>query len=159
MTLPRAHVLHEVEARAFVGNEAFECHTFELGSDELGVRAPVARAIGTFVRVQCHLDPNHWLDVDAVLSDCRRSGDGWTWHLTFVKVDEPSPAVLARFIQHHVAHAEVHPRPPAPPPSQATPVPPKDTGARPREEAQKPTGKRDLSELYREALNEVAGKR
>lgn len=104
-----AHVLLDVPATAFIANDTVECRTFEIGADSLGLRAPCARSSGSCVRIQTQLDSGQWLDADAVLTECRRSGDEWLWRLSFVFLREPTPLKLVSFLRHRP------PRTPAPP--------------------------------------------
>lgn len=114
MSGSKPHVLLAVDATAFVGNDRVACRTHELSTDSANLMAPTALSAGTFVRLQCHLDSSHWLDVDAVLTDCRRAGPEWHWHLSFVSVKQPAPAVLELFLrQHDRPSAPVHGRPEA----------------------------------------------
>lgn len=157
MSESSACVLHEVDAVAFVGNEAIRCKALELGSAWASVSAPVSRSETTFVRLQCHLDSQHWLDADTVVAACARFGADWRWRLAFVSVREPRPQALARFIDEHRRRAQAsgtfaspERRPSSWPPA-----------ARPRRQADPdaPVSPRELDQLFREALAEVAGKR
>jgi hypothetical protein len=146
MPATNTHRLHDVEAVAFIGNDVIPCRTFEVGTDAVGVRAPSARAQDCFVRLQCHLDSEHWLDADAVLTDCRRFGGEWHWRLEFVSVREPSPAAFSAFVHQHPRRSSPTHAPPAP----ASSAPPPLSRPKPEE--------RNLSELFRDALSAIEGK-
>ena len=172
------HVLHDVEAAAFAGNDVIRCQTVELGTDTILLRAPVARLAGSFVRLQCHLDPEHWLDADAVLSECNKFGNEWHWRLAFVSVREPPPLRFAGFINRHAKRSSLTHPPPAPPsspapasrptnspPGESAPPlssrpPPKETHVRFRgRQPDDASPGENMNELFREALKEVEGKR
>ncbi len=157
MSKSSACVLHEVDAVAFVGNDAIRCKTLELGCDWASVAAPVARGETTFVRLQCHLDAHHWLDADTVVAACTKLGDEWRWRLSFVSVREPRPQPLAAFIDEHRRRAQASgtfaspERRPASRPAEAR--------ARGQAGLDAPVSARELDQLFREALAEVAAKR
>ena len=54
--MPRTstHVLHDVEAVAFAGNQVIDCRT-SIGTDGVSVRAPAAASTDGVVRVHWHL--------------------------------------------------------------------------------------------------------
>lgn len=119
MAAPSLHVLHDVDVAVFVGNDALACRMFEIGKDSCSVTAPCVRASGVMVRLRCHLDDAHWLDADALLTDCQRFGRDWHWHLAFVQGQ--SMPVLDQFLARRRGQATAPARSATPTPSSMRP--------------------------------------
>ena len=182
-----SRVLFTAQGMVFAGNDAIGMRSVSLGLDGVSLITPFPRASGQFVRVQAALEPGVWLDADGVIEDCVRAGGEWRWEVLFARLDEPQKLNLDRFIRREQAAqqaptatgpsappARPDPAPPkqsgAPPEPRPTreasvpPVvpgsaPPKQTGVRVREIAAPIGGKRALNDLFKEALDEVGGRR
>jgi hypothetical protein len=165
----KPHVLHRVDAVAFVENDIIACRTFEIGIDGASVSAAAPHATGTFVRLQCHLDETHWLDADAVLNECKRYGDEWHWRLHFVCVKAPSPSAFDLFLRQRVRPVSTQaPARGSGPRASPGPIRPRESSPAPRPTGPPPRHRsgpapvasdQELAALYREALDALKTKR
>jgi len=156
-----SRLLLECEATAFAANDTFACRTTHVGLDGITLLAAHPRKGGEFVRIQCCLEPGHWLDADTVLDECVLEDGRWIWSLSFVNLSEHDRAELDDILhRHRIALANSPPSSlptqPAPPPT----IPPSERRpsqlrVRSSPELDLASGKKSLKELYLEALHEV----
>jgi hypothetical protein len=145
----KPRVSHACDTTAYVGNDAFECRTLDIGMDGLSVITKVCRTAGEFVRVSVQLGERGWIDLDAVIVECVKAQNGWCWQLQFVRLDQPQTVAIDSFVQSRRPRTDS--RPVSRPSPATSTTPPSRSSVRARDVA----SQRELRDLYREALADL----
>lgn len=144
-----------VDAVAYTGNVVVRCRMENLSLGGAALSTKVEMNPGAFLRLHFTLGAGTAVDADAVIVRALGSGSGYSWGVAFVGLEAATAARIEHALRAPPPKSEkpASSRPPSRPP------PPKSSPPSTRPPAAAPGSKRELRDLFKEALNQLDKKR